>query len=184
MKVYTRTGDAGTTGILGGTRLPKNHIRIEAYGTVDELNAHLGLLRDYEAAANHGAAIVAIQEDLFVLGSHLASDPEKNKMELPELNPLRIDDLEKAMDDMDATLPEMRNFVLPGGHPAVSQCHIARCVCRRAERATIALAHTSYVNDAMIRYLNRLSDYLFVLSRTLTHELGATETPWVPNKKR
>ena len=167
MKVYTRTGDAGTTGILGGTRLPKNHIRIEAYGTVDELNAHLGMLRDYEATASYHAAIVAIQEDLFVLGSHLASDPEQNKMELPQLNPLRIDDLEQAMDAMDAQLPD-----------------IARCVCRRAELATIALAHTSFVNDVAIRYLNRLSDYLFVLSRALTHELGATETPWIPNKKR
>lgn len=184
MKVYTRTGDAGTTGILGGTRLPKNHIRIEAYGTVDELNAHLGMLRDYDALAPHREAIIAIQEDLFVLGSHLASDPEKNKMELPELNPERIGDLESAMDAMDMELPEMRNFVLPGGNPAVSQCHIARCVCRRAERATIALAHTSFVHDVMIRYLNRLSDYLFVLSRKLTHELGAPETPWIPTKKR
>lgn len=182
MKVYTRTGDAGTTGILGGTRLPKNHIRIEAYGCVDELNAHIGLLRDYDALASYRAELIAIQEDLFVLGSHLASDPEKNKMKLPELHNYRIEQLEMAMDALDAELPEMRNFVLPGGHPAVSQCHVTRCVCRRAERATIALAQTSFVQDLGIRYLNRLSDYFFVLSRKLTQDLDVEETPWLPEK--
>lgn len=182
MKVYTRTGDAGTTGILGGTRLPKNHIRIEAYGSVDELNAHIGLLRDHDALARYRAELITIQEDLFVLGSHLASDPEKNKMKLPELRPDRIEQLEMAMDALDASLPEMRNFVLPGGHPAVSQCHVTRCVCRRAERATIALAQTSFVQDTAIRYLNRLSDYFFVLSRKLTQDLDVEETPWLPEK--
>lgn len=182
MKVYTRTGDAGTTGILGGTRLPKNHIRIEAYGSVDELNAHIGLLRDHDALARYRAELITIQEDLFVLGSHLASDPEKNKMKLPELRPDRIEQLEMAMDALDASLPEMRNFVLPGGHLAVSQCHVTRCVCRRAERATIALAQTSFVQDTAIRYLNRLSDYFFVLSRKLTQDLDVEETPWLPEK--
>ncbi len=180
MKVYTRTGDAGTTGILGGTRLPKNHIRIEAYGTIDELNSHIGMLRDYDACANYRAELVAIQEDLFVIGSHLASDPEKNRMELPKFNEDRISQLEFAMDTLDAQLPEMRNFILPGGHHAVSQCHITRCVCRRAERATIALVQSSFVNDAIIRYLNRLSDYFFVLARKLGHDLKITETPWKP----
>lgn len=182
MKVYTRTGDAGTTGLLGGTRLPKNHIRIEAYGSVDELNANIGLLRDQDALARYRAELITIQEDLFVLGSHLASDPEKNKMKLPELRPDRIEQLEMAMDALDASLPEMRNFVLPGGHPAVSQCHVTRCVCRRAERATIALAQTSFVQDATIRYLNRLSDYFFVLSRKLTQDLDVEETPWLPER--
>lgn len=182
MKVYTRTGDAGTTGLLGGTRLPKNHIRIEAYGSVDELNANIGLLRDQDALARYRAELITIQEDLFVLGSHLASDPEKNKMKLPELRPDRIEQLEMAMDALDATLPEMRNFVLPGGHPAISQCHVTRCVCRRAERATIALAQTSFVQDATIRYLNRLSDYFFVLSRKITQDLDVEETPWLPER--
>lgn len=183
MKIYTRTGDAGTTGLLGGTRLPKNHIRIEAYGTVDELNANIGLLRDNDALAPFRHELIAVQEDLFVLGSQLASDPEKNTMKLPELDPERISMLEFAMDTMDADLPPMRNFVLPGGHPAVSQCHITRCVCRRAERATIALAQTSFVDPLLIRYLNRLSDYFFVLARKVTHELNVTEMPWVPRSK-
>lgn len=179
MKVYTRTGDAGTTGLLGGTRLPKNHIRIEAYGTVDELNSHIGLLRDHDAANPYREALIAIQNDLFTLGSHLASDPEKNKMALPELPVERIEALEFAMDSLDTDLPEMRNFVLPGGHPAISQCHVTRCVCRRAERATIALAQQSFVADHLIRYLNRLSDYFFVLSRKLSHDLGVEESPWI-----
>lgn len=183
MKIYTRTGDAGTTGLLGGTRLPKHHIRIEAYGTVDELNSHIGLLRDYDASRIYRSELIAIQEDLFVLGSHLASDPEKNKMSLPELSQQRIGALEEAMDAMDATLPEMRNFVLPGGHLAVSQCHVVRCICRRAERSTIALAQTSLVEEHLIRYLNRLSDYFFVLARKLTQDLNIEETPWVPRAK-
>lgn len=179
MKVYTRTGDTGTTGVLGGTRLPKNHVRIEAYGTVDELNAHIGLLRDYDAASPYREALIAIQNDLFTLGSHLASDPEKNKMTLPELKHERIEALEFAMDSLDAELPEMRNFVLPGGHSSISQCHVTRCVCRRAERATIALSQHSFVEEHLIRYLNRLSDYFFVLSRKLSHDLQITETPWI-----
>lgn len=180
MKVYTKTGDDGTTGILGGTRLRKDHLRIEAYGTVDELNAHLGMLRDLEGGSTYSELIVQIQEDLFTLGSHLASDPEKNKMDLPELNENRINALEQQIDRWDEELPPLKNFVLPGGHQTVSQCHIARCVCRRAERATIALAHTSYVQEHLIRYLNRLSDVLFVFSRKLTKDLGAEETPWKP----
>lgn len=180
MKVYTKTGDDGTTGILGGTRLRKDHLRIEAYGTVDELNAQLGMLRDLEGGTAYKELIVQIQEDLFTLGSHLASDPEKNKMDLPELNENRINDLEQQIDRWDEELPPLKNFVLPGGHPTVSQCHIARCVCRRAERATIALAHTSYVQEHLVRYLNRLSDLLFVFSRKLTKDLGAEETPWKP----
>ncbi len=180
MKVYTRTGDEGQTGILGGTRLQKDHIRIEAYGTVDELNSHIGVLRDTPGTSSYEAQLVQIQEDLFTLGSHLASDPEKNKMELPELAEQRIADLEAQMDLMDADLPTMKNFVLPGGHLAVSQSHVVRSVCRRAERATITLQSTSYVKEQHIRYLNRLSDFFFVLSRKLAQDLGAKETPWKP----
>ncbi len=183
MKVYTKTGDAGTTGILGGTRLPKDHARIEAYGNVDELNAHLGLLRDLAGDAAD-ELIVPIQNDLFTLGSHLAADPEKNKMELPELPSERIAQIEQEIDLIDEQLPPLKNFVLPGGHPAVSQCHIARCVCRRAERATIALAHASYVQKEILVYLNRLSDLLFVYARKLTYDLGAKETPWIPKKEK
>ncbi|MBI1266520.1 MAG: cob(I)yrinic acid a,c-diamide adenosyltransferase [Cryomorphaceae bacterium] len=182
MKIYTKTGDDGSTGLLGGTRLPKDHIRIEAYGTLDELNAFIGVLRDTEGTAGWHAHLVQIQEDLFTIGSHLAADPEKNKMTLPELNSGRIAELEKSMDDMDSTLPPMRNFVLPGGHPAVSACHVVRCICRRAERATIALSHTSYVGAEYVQYLNRLSDFFFVLSRKLAVDLGIEETPWLPGK--
>ena len=180
MKVYTKTGDSGQTGILGGTRLQKDHIRIEAYGTVDELNAHIGLLRDTPGVGDYNDELLMIQEDLFTLGSHLASDPEKNKMELPELDESRIGDLENRMDEMDASLPAMKNFVLPGGNLAVSQSHVVRCICRRAERATIRLQSSSYVKRHHIKYLNRLSDFFFVLSRKLAQDLGAKETPWKP----
>ena len=180
MKVYTKTGDKGTTGILGGTRLSKAHMRIEAYGTVDELNAHIGLLRDGEVSEDVNATLVQIQEDLFVMGSHLASDPEKNKMQLPELPEGRIGKLEAAIDNMDEELPPLKNFILPGGHATVSQCHVVRCVTRRAERATIALAATSFVQEESITYLNRLSDFFFVLGRKLAQDLGAVETPWKP----
>lgn len=181
MKVYTKTGDAGTTGILGGTRLPKDHARIEAYGCVDELNAHLGLLRDL-VGKDADALLVPIQTDLFTLGSHLAADPEKNKMALPEVPVSRIEALEQAIDEMDESLPPLKNFILPGGHQAVSECHVARCVCRRAERATIALSHASYVQQEIMVYLNRLSDLLFVYARKLTYDLGAKETPWIPER--
>ncbi|WP_306640783.1 cob(I)yrinic acid a,c-diamide adenosyltransferase [Sanyastnella coralliicola] len=180
MKVYTKTGDKGTTGILGGTRLAKDHDRIEAYGTLDELNANVGLLRDQEGTDAFQAELIQIQEDLFTIGSHLASDPEKNKMTLPAFKVERIEALEAAMDAMDSTLPPLKNFVLPGGHVTISHCHVVRCVCRRAERATITLARTSYVQSDMIRFLNRLSDYFFVLSRKLAHDLRVEETPWTP----
>jgi cob(I)alamin adenosyltransferase len=182
MKIYTKTGDDGSTGLLGGTRLPKDHIRIEAYGTLDELNAFIGVLRDTSGTLEWHPHLIQIQEDLFTIGSHLAADPEKNKMTLPELKEGRISELEAAMDDMDSSLPPMRNFVLPGGHPAVSSCHVVRCVCRRAERATIALSHTSYVGAEYVQYLNRLSDFFFVLSRKLATDLEIEETPWLPGK--
>lgn len=180
MKIYTKTGDKGQTSLIGGTRVPKHHIRIEAYGTVDELNSWMGMLRDSITEAATVELILEIQDRLFTIGSSLASDPEKSKMKLPELHEEDIAALETAIDKMNEALPPMRNFVLPGGHPTVSHCHIARCVCRRAERCTIALAETSSVNELVIKYLNRLSDYLFVLSRKLTQDLGAEEKPWKP----
>lgn len=180
MKVYTKTGDKGTTGLLGGTRVSKAHLRIDAYGTVDELNSHIGMVRDQPVNAQIVDELIAIQNTLFVIGSHLASDPEKSKVVIPDIDTERITELEVAIDRMDAVLPEMRNFVLPGGHQSVSTGHIARCVCRRAERLIIALAADEPVNDNVIKYLNRLSDYLFVLCRWMTQELKAQEVPWKP----
>lgn len=180
MKIYTKTGDKGQTSLIGGTRVPKHHIRIESYGTVDELNSWIGLLRDNAPAEETKALLLEIQDRLFTIGSSLASDPEKSKMKIPDLREEDIALLEQAMDKMNETLPPMRNFVLPGGHPTVSYTHIARCVCRRAERCAIALSEESYVNELVIKYLNRLSDYLFVLSRQLTVELNADEKPWKP----
>lgn len=179
-KIYTKTGDKGQTSLIGGTRFPKHHIRIEAYGTVDELNSHVGLLRDVIEDTETNGLLVAIQDRLFTMGSHLAADPDKNKMTLPQLFESDILDLEKAIDKIDGLVPEMKSFVLPGGHVFVSYCHIARCVCRRAERAVLRLAENEKVDEIHYKYLNRLSDYLFMLSRWLTAHLNATETPWKP----
>lgn len=179
MKIYTKKGDDGTTGLLGGTRIPKHHLRIEAYGTVDELNSHLGMLRDYYADVQE--QIINIQDKLFTIGSHLALDPDhKGKMNLPSINDSDVLQLEYWMDSMDETLPPMRNFVLPGGHVAVSQAHIARTVCRRAERLVAHLNEAEPVEPITLQYLNRLSDYLFVLSRFISANIGANETPWIP----
>lgn len=179
-KIYTKTGDKGQTSLIGGTRLPKHHIRIEAYGTVDELNSHVGQVRDAIHEQELFDLLIEIQDRLFTMGSLLAADPEKNKMELPKLSENDVTLLEKAIDKMNETLPEMKSFVLPGGHPAVSMCHIARCVCRRAERAVLKLAENESVDELSFKYLNRLSDYLFVLSRKLTKDFNAKEIPWKP----
>ncbi|MBS1646030.1 MAG: cob(I)yrinic acid a,c-diamide adenosyltransferase [Bacteroidetes bacterium] len=179
-KVYTKTGDKGETSLIGGTRLPKHHIRIEAYGTVDELNSWVGLLRDQEAAKQHLTILLEIQDRLFTLGSILAADPQKNKMKLPEILETDVLLLEKEIDAMEETLAPMKHFVLPGGHSSVSYCHIARCVCRRAERSVLKLAENETVAPLVYKYLNRLSDYLFVLSRKLTQDLAVTEIPWFP----
>lgn len=180
MKIYTKTGDKGQTSLIGGTRVPKHHIRIESYGTVDELNSYIGLIRDQQIDEHSKAILIEIQDRLFTIGSSLASDPEKSKMKIPDLKESDIELLEKEMDEMDKTLPEMKSFVLPGGHTTVSYCHLARCVCRRAERLTIHLSENSFVSDLVIKYLNRLSDYLFVLSRKLSQDLNAKEIPWKP----
>jgi len=180
MKVYTKKGDKGTTSLIGGTRVPKHSLRIESYGTVDELNSYIGLIRDQEISAEYKAQLLEIQDRLFTIGSSLAADPEKSKMKLPDLLESDVTFLEETMDAMDAELPEMRFFVLPGGHTTVSFCHVARCVCRRAERITTNLQEHEFVSPLVMQYLNRLSDYLFVLSRKLTQDLKAEEHPWKP----
>jgi cob(I)alamin adenosyltransferase len=179
-KIYTKTGDKGQTSLIGGTRLPKHHIRIEAYGTVDELNSHIGLLRDVIEDKTTFDLLISIQDRLFTIGSHLAADPEKNKMQLPPIFEEDVVALENAIDKINEQVPEMKSFVLPGGHVHVSYCHIARCVCRRAERAVLRLAENEKVEEIHAKYLNRLSDYLFMLSRWITLDKNAEEIPWKP----
>ncbi|WP_026998300.1 cob(I)yrinic acid a,c-diamide adenosyltransferase [Eisenibacter elegans] len=182
MKIYTKTGDSGQTSLIGGTRVSKAHIRIDAYGTVDELNSHIGLLGDQEVNAKRSTLIREIQDRLFTIGSSLAADPDKSALKLPDLREEDIQLLEEQIDEMQAQLPPLRSFILPGGHPAVSVGHIARCVCRRAERAVILLQQEAFVAPLVAQYLNRLSDYLFVLCRQMHQELGVDEIPWKPRK--
>ncbi len=178
MKIYTKTGDKGQTSLIGGTRVPKHHIRIESYGTVDELNSWIGLINDQDIAQESKTILSEIQDRLFTIGSSLASDPEKSKMKIPDLHQSDIELLENQIDKMNEVLPEMRNFILPGGHTTISYCHLARCVCRRAERNVIHLHETEYVNEIVIVYLNRLSDYLFVLARFIAHQMNVNEIAW------
>ena len=180
MKIYTKTGDQGLTSLIGGTRVPKSSLRIDCYGTVDELNSYVGLLRDQEVNQARRPLLKEIQDRLFTIGAALAADPEKSKMKLPDLHAADVTLLEEEMDRLNADLPELRAFILPGGAPAVSFAHVARCVCRRAERLAVALREESFVADLVVVYLNRLSDYLFVLSRQMAHELGAEEVTWQP----
>ena len=182
MKIYTKTGDKGETSLLGGARVPKYHLRIEAYGTVDELNSHLGLIRDQEMGKSTKEFLIQIQDDLFVIGSHLAKEPGKDKVKIPTISDKMIEGLELKIDEMNESLPDMKFFVLPGGHPTVSYCHIARCVCRRAERISVQLSNESEVDPIITKYLNRLSDYLFVLSRKFTKDLNAEEISWIAKK--
>ena len=180
MKIYTKTGDSGQTSLIGGTRVPKHHIRIEAYGTVDELNSYIGLIRDQDIDKQSINALLEIQDRLFTIGSHLASDPEKSRMKLPEIKSEDIEVLEKEIDRMTALLPELKSFILPGGNTTVSFTHIARCVCRRCERLVTHLNEESPVNEKIVVYLNRLSDYLFTLSRYLGMNMKVIESPWSP----
>jgi cob(I)alamin adenosyltransferase len=180
MKIYTKTGDQGTTALFGGKRVSKADLRIETYGTVDELNSWLGVIRDQQVNIKRSPVLIEIQDRLFTIGSILATETGNIKVKIPALAEDDIVFLEKEIDAMDAVLEPMRFFVLPGGHQSVSFCHVARTVCRRAERLVIALNATEPVDSLAIKYLNRLSDYLFVLSRITTSELGATETPWKP----
>jgi cob(I)alamin adenosyltransferase len=182
MKLYTKTGDDGYTSLIGGTRVPKYDLRIESYGTVDELNSYIGLIRSQEIDEQHKLMLKEIQDRLFTIGSSLAADPERSKMKIPDLHPEDIALLESEMDRMEADLPELKHFILPGGSNAVSFCHLARCVCRRAERITIALSENSFVEEKVKVYLNRLSDYLFMLARKIGYDQNIAESTWIPRK--
>jgi cob(I)alamin adenosyltransferase len=181
VKIYTKTGDKGETSLIGGTRVPKYHDRIEAYGTVDELNSWIGQLADECADESYVNFLRDVQDRLFTIGSNLAMDPDKPSFKLPEINETDVLKLENAIDNMNESLPELRNFILPGGHPVVSRIHISRCVCRRAERCVIKVADNAPVNDIIIRFLNRLSDFLFVFARYSAKLLNANEINWKPN---
>ncbi|HLP52877.1 MAG TPA: cob(I)yrinic acid a,c-diamide adenosyltransferase [Chitinophagales bacterium] len=190
MKIYTKTGDIGETSLFGGRRVFKSELRIETYGTVDELNSWIGLLRDVQTDAAIKELLKEIQDRLFTLGATLAADPDNTKLKHPDLHESDIELLEKAIDKMDTELEPLRHFVLPGGHVYVSYCHLARTVCRRAERLCVALYHSANSAGATnpeeliaIKYLNRLSDYLFTLSRKMAKDLNAEEVNWIPRKK-
>lgn len=180
MKIYTKTGDKGTTALFGGKRVSKADLRIETYGTIDELNSYIGLVRDQPVNQIRKEILVEIQDRLFTIGSILATEPGNTKVKIPSLAVEDITLLEKEIDVMDAALPPMKSFVLPGGHQSVSFCHVARTVCRRSERLVIALDAQEKVDAIIIQYLNRLSDYLFMLSRKMSAELNAEEMPWKP----
>ena len=189
MKIYTKTGDKGTTALFGGTRVSKHHIRIDSYGTVDELNSHLGLMRDQQVDEHSREIVIKIQDRLFTLGAILATDPEKavlkngkERLNIPRISTEDIELLEQEIDRMNEELPPMTNFILPGGHQTVSVCHVARCVCRRAERLASALYEIEPFEEQVLQYLNRLSDYLFVLARKLSHDLQVKEVKWIPQK--
>ncbi|MCB0395018.1 MAG: cob(I)yrinic acid a,c-diamide adenosyltransferase [Flavobacteriales bacterium] len=184
MKIYTKKGDTGMTSLFGGSRLPKSHDRIEAYGTVDELNSMMGMLRDQDVATDQKAILLEIQDRLFTIGSHMATDLSKKNLHLPGVNLVDVEVLEKEIDNMEAELEPMKSFVLPGGHVSVSWCHLARCVCRRAERATVAITEEFSHKEVILAYLNRLSDYLFVLSRDWTRKLQVDEIPWKPRMQQ
>jgi cob(I)alamin adenosyltransferase len=182
IKIYTKTGDKGNTSLLGGTKVPKNDIRIETYGTVDELNSWIGLINDQLNDDQFRDELKEIQDRLFTIGSSLATDAEKEpKMKLPDLHNSDIEFLEQRIDAMTSELPAMKSFILPGGHVTVSSIHIVRCVCRRAERLAVNMQqHELFVDDKVIKYLNRLSDYLFTLARFVAQKLGAEEVAWKP----
>jgi len=188
MKIYTKTGDAGKTSLFGGERVEKNDIRVEAYGTLDELNSWVGLLRDQEIPSTSNldfdpTIFKSIQETLFVIGSQLASDPLKPSPYIPEFDPEEVTILEREIDRMESRLPTLKHFILPGGHPSVSYAHITRNVCRRAERLVVSLKNIPSEKPLILVYLNRLSDYLFVLSRFWTEILGVPEYKWIPGTR-
>ena len=180
MKIYTKTGDKGQTSLIGGTRVSKGYIRIHSYGTVDELNSYIGLLRDQQVNESRKDLLKEIQDRLFTIGASLASDPNKSKMKIPDLKEEDITLLEREIDNMNEELPDLKAFILPGGAIPVSYCHIARCVCRRAERHVIELQEKEFVAELVVMYLNRLYDYLFVLARKMGSELKVEEITWKP----
>ena len=182
LKIYTKTGDLGTTSLIGGTKVSKSNMRIETYGTIDELNSYIGLVND-NCSDDHSKNILKeIQDRLFTIGSSLACDPDKEqKMKIPDLKETDVELLEKEMDKMNESLPEMKFFILPGGHVAISTTHVARCICRRAERWCVNMKeHELFIEPLIIKYLNRLSDYLFVLARYIGHLLKVPENAWKP----
>ncbi|MEK6481542.1 cob(I)yrinic acid a,c-diamide adenosyltransferase [Catalinimonas sp. 4WD22] len=183
MKIYTKTGDQGDTSLIGGIRVPKSHERVEAYGTVDELNSFIGVVRDMPINQKRKNIFQHIQENLFVIGSLLAADPGKKPSFLPDMQENDVLALEQQIDEMQSELPEMKHFILPGGHPDVSNCHLARAVCRRAERGVVRLNEKEAIDSRIIVYLNRLSDYLFVLARMIGKEHQVEEIPWKPREK-
>ncbi|HYJ37434.1 MAG TPA: cob(I)yrinic acid a,c-diamide adenosyltransferase [Chitinophagaceae bacterium] len=180
LKIYTKTGDKGSTSLIGGTRVPKSDLRIEAYGTIDELNSYVGLVNDHQQNADTTTILREVQDRLFTIGSSLACDPEKEpKLKIPDLKKTDIEFLEKQIDKMNEELPPMKSFILPGGHIAVSTTHVARCVCRRAERICVSMQQQKMeIEPLIIQYLNRLSDFLFVLARFIGHQLKVQEIPW------
>ncbi len=178
-KIYTKTGDKGQTSLLGGTRVSKGHERVEAYGTLDELNSFIGLIRDQITDEHYKILLKTIQEKIFTAESWIASDPEIKTKKLPVIEEQDIKVLEDEIDEMNKSLPELRHFILPGGAAIVSYCHIARTVCRRAERTVIRLKEKNQMDVIIIKYLNRLSDYFFVLARKSGHDSGATEMQWM-----
>ena len=189
MKIYTKTGDKGKTSLFGGTRVPKYNLRIEAYGTIDELNSFIGLIRDQKIDKKSFDVLIKIQNELFTLGSMLATPENKKllkngqeRLNIPKVTEKDIEFLENEMDQMNEHLPSMTNFILPGGNTTVSYCHIARTICRRAERITVNLSEEEVIDLICISYLNRLSDYLFVLARKLTKDNQAIEVAWIPRK--
>ena len=190
MKIYTKTGDKGKTSLFGGTRVVKHHIRIDSYGTVDELNSWLGMLRDQDLKEQDSQLLLQIQHNLFTMGAMLATEPAKsklksgeNRLNIPLIGQAEIQVLEEEIDKMNTELPPMTHFILPGGHPVVSICHISRTVCRRAERMTSLLNEHEPLDEHILPYLNRLSDYLFVLARKLSRQYQVDEVKWIPDKK-
>ena len=189
MKIYTKTGDTGTTALFGGTRVKKYNLRIESYGNVDELNSYIGLIKDQEVSTSIKDSLLNIQNELFTLGAMLATPPEKEtlkngkeRLNIPKIDEASILFLEEEIDKMDLELPQMTHFILPGGHQSVSFCHIARCICRRAERLVVELNDQENINIDILKYLNRLSDYLFTLARKLSKDLSVEEIKWIPTK--
>ncbi len=189
MKIYTKTGDKGETSLFGGQRVKKYNLRIEAYGTIDELNSYIGLIRDQKIDQNSFDSLLKIQNQLFTIGAMLATPIDKEKLKsgkdrlkIPKISEQEIQFLEHEMDTMNVTLKAMTHFILPGGHQTVSFCHIARCICRRAERITVELSENEVINDNILTYLNRLSDYLFVLARKLNYDNNGDEIAWISKK--
>ena len=182
LKIYTKTGDLGKTSLIGGTKVPKNHLRIETYGTVDELNSYIGLVNDLITDGPSSLTLKEIQDRLFTIGSSLACDPDKEPlMKMPVLKESDVLRLENEIDSMNEVLPAMKFFILPGGHAAVSTAHVARCICRRAERLCVNMQeHDLFIDPLVLKYINRLSDYLFVLSRYIAHLLQVEEIAWKP----